>query len=151
MTKELESTATFWGLKALIADSTILGNNLENIKGSCIDNISSNSEVIPEARVLDWNFSDHLAVMVKRKRVRTNSEKVEFKGRSYRNYSREELQGSLINDNWEQFYNSRDPILCSDILEDRIRAYLDNNCPQKKFKVEIEEANTADFINNFFQ
>ena len=123
MVRELESTTAFWGLKALISDSTRMGNVQGTLKGSCIDNIFSNSEVISEAQVLDWNFSDHLVVMAKRKRASVERGKVEFKGRSYRNYVKEDLQSALINDNWDDFYNTRDSEQCWNFLENRIRSY----------------------------
>ena len=53
MVKELESTTSFWGLKAHINGNTRLVIVEGRIKGSCIDNIFSNSEGISEARVLE--------------------------------------------------------------------------------------------------
>ena len=135
MMKELEVTTSFWGLKAFITDCTRFGFLEGELKGSCIDNIFTNSDIIAEAKILDWNFSDHLPVMVKRKRAKAVRTKVTFKGRSYRNYVREDLQSTLLDENWDQFYGSEDPELCWDILESKIRLYLDKTCIQKLFRV----------------
>ena len=135
MVKELETVTSLWGLKAHITASTRMGTVRGHLKGSCIDNIFTNSGAIAEAKILDWNFSDYLAVMVKRKRAIVKIPKVTFKGRSYRNYRKEDLQGELLEGNWNQFYGTMDPSVCWDILESRVRAYLDVNCPMKSFKV----------------
>ena len=122
--KELINTTNFWGLRQFITGNTRLGTTGEALKGSCIDNIFSNSELITQAGVADWNFSDHLMVVVKRKRVRYKHKKVEFEGRSYKNYGKEELQSELINEDWGAFYQSQDAAVCWEILEGRIRQKL---------------------------
>ena len=79
-------------------------------------------------------------VAIKRKKIKCEHKKIEFKGRSYKNYDKEDLQRELIGDDWEEFYNSADPSFCWDILIDRIRHFLNRTCPQKIFKVkEIRE------------
>ena len=50
---ELASTLNVWGLKQLITEDTRLGLYEGNIKGSCIDNIFTNSDCIAESKVLD--------------------------------------------------------------------------------------------------
>ena len=135
MVKELEAVTNLWGLKAHISGSTRVRASGGHLKGSCIDNIFSNSGVIAEAKILDWNFSDHLAVMVKRKRAHVQQTKITFKGRSYRNYSKEELQGALLEEDWNQFYGAMDPSVCWGILEGKIKTYLDVHCPLKSFRV----------------
>ena len=139
-TKELKSTAALWGLKQLITGNTRLGFVEGQLRKSCIDNILTNSDLIADAEILDWNFSDHLLVVARRKKTAITRAKVEFKGRSSKNYVREELQNYLVNGDWDQFYASEDPSTCWDIIVARIRSYLDNACPQKMFRVrEIRE------------
>ena len=70
MVKELDLTTSMWGLKAMFKEDTRIGVTLGTVKGSCIDNIFTNSEYILNARILSWNYSDHLVVAVKRKRLR---------------------------------------------------------------------------------
>ena len=138
-TRELTNIAENWGLKQLITENTRFGVNEEHLKGSCIDNIFSNSDQIAESRVLDWNFSDHLVVAVRRKKAALSQTKVEFKGRSYKSYSREDFH-ELVNSNWDRFYESLDPSHCWDIMLSRIRSYLNRTCPQKAFRVkEVRE------------
>ena len=139
-TKELETTTALWGLNAQVKGHTRLGSINGQLSGSCIDNIYTNSEAIAAAGVLDWNFSDHLVVAVKRKRSKIVRSKVEFVGRSYKNYSREDLQDNLLQWDWGQFYESEDPNLCWDVLENEIRSYLDRTCPSRAFRVkEVKE------------
>ena len=140
-TKELEFVTSLWGLKAMFNSSTRLGQINGRVIESCIDNIFTNSNEIIDSRVLDWNFSDHLAIAVKRKRVRQRHNKIDFVGRSYKNYDRNEFQISLIDGDWREFYASEDPASCWDLLEGKIRHQLDQACPQKKYRVrEITEA-----------
>ena len=56
------------------------------------------------AKTLDWNFSDHFAVAVKRKKLREWHEKISFKGRSYKNYVKEDMQFVLLGFNWDAYY-----------------------------------------------
>ena len=139
-TRELGTTVSIWGLKPQISGSTRLGLMNGVIKSSCIDNIFTNSGDIIQTKVLDWNFSDHLLVAVKRKRIKVKAKKVSFKGRSYRNYIKEDLQEELARANWEEFYESRDPVLCWEVIENRIRGFLNRVAPQKDFVVkEVRE------------
>ena len=141
LTKELETTLTLWNLKAQLTCITRpnLAQNSQS-KGTCIDNIFTNSEHIALAVTLDWNFSDHLAVAIKRKRVKVVHEKVEFQGRSYKNYDAHDLRRHLLQLDWNIFYNSQNPGECWDYLEKEIRVYLDEICPLKSFKVkEVRE------------
>ena len=133
--KELIFTTSVWGLKPLIKGSTRVGTARGLLQSSCIANIFSNSEEIVESKIMDWNFSDHLMVAVKRKRLRCRHNKVEFKGRSYRDYVKENLQVELIHRNWDAFYRLVDPTECWDMLVNCIRVFLDKNCPKKSFRV----------------
>ena len=133
--KNLLSTMSLWGLKPFIKEATRLGWVNGTLKGTCIDNIFSNSDVITEARVLLWNFSDHLVVTVTRKRQKTEHKKIPFIGRSYRDYVREDLQSELIDADWGKFFEAGDPSHCWAIIEDRTRDYLNRTCPLKAFKV----------------
>ena len=93
--------------------------------GSCIDHIYTNSALIMEQQILDWNISDHLIVYVKRKKTRVHYSKVSFNGRSYRNFVKEDFQWELIDSDWDSFYQSRDPNECWAIMEGKIKLILD--------------------------
>ena len=135
MVRELESTTSFWGLRSLIHENTRLGVRDNVLKGTCIDNIFTNSDEVTEVKVLDWNFSDHLVIAARRKRERAKQPKVSFKGRSYRNYVREEIQEEIVEADWEEYYRTRDPSVCWDYIEKLVRAYLDKTCKIRDFKV----------------
>ena len=140
--KELRTTTELWGLKPLISSITKpnMANNGNLVGGTCIDNIFTNSGYITTARVLNWNYSDHFAVFAKRKRESVQHNKVDFYGRSYRNYIKEDLQTELINLDWAPFYNAQDPEWCWEFLEGVITKHLDKTCPLKKFRVnEVRE------------
>ena len=52
-----------------------MGTEEGNVKGSCTDNIYTSSDAVEGSGVLDWNFSDHLVVMAKRKRKKVPATK----------------------------------------------------------------------------
>ena len=101
----------------------------------CIDNILSNSDHVIETGVLDWNFSDHRLIVVRRKKAALPKAKVEFKGRCYKNYIKGDLQESLVMVNWDQFYATGNPQHGWDIIVNKIKSYLDRVCLQKQFSV----------------
>ena len=84
---------------------------------------------------MDVNLSDRLAIFCSRKKTKEVIEKVDFKGRSYRNYIKEDFQYGLINSYWNDFYTSTDPNICWDIMETIIRSEIDKMCPVKSFRV----------------
>ena len=140
LTKELEFTTSLWGLKPLIKSNTRFGLVDGKLIESCIDNIFTNSGDIETAKTLDWNFSDHLAILTKRKRFTKTINKVTFRGRSYRNYDRNLLQNGLINADWNAFYNNQSPSDCWELMEEKIRSEINKMCPIKTFKVkEVRE------------
>ena len=140
MFKELMSTTLYWGLKSCITGVTRLGTVNGVLKGSCIDNIFSNSDNIMRSGIVDWNFSDHQLVVVKRKRSKVMSAKVSFQGRSYKNYVKEDMQRELLQGDWDDFYGSRDPSYCWSLIENMVKSYLNRSCPMKNFKVkEVRE------------
>ena len=66
--KEFINTTGTWGLRHLITADTRIGLRDGQIKGSCIDNIFTNCDLVAESRVLDWNIGGHLVVIVRRKK-----------------------------------------------------------------------------------
>ena len=90
--KELIQTMKSAGNNFLIKDQTRIGG-----KASCLDQIFTNSNYISNSGILDVNLSDHLAVYCSRKKMKSASLKINFEGRSYRNYIKEDFQDNLIN------------------------------------------------------
>ena len=105
------------------------------MKHSKLDLIFSNSECVKTARIVDWNFSDHMAVMVTRKEVTMKTPKIEFVGRSYKNYVKEDFQEVLVNENWREFYSSQDPNKMWEIMEGIILKKVSEFCPLRSYKV----------------
>ena len=105
------------------------------MKGSKLDLIFSNSDHIKNALTLDYNISDHMAVVVTRKKSVSAREKVEFKGRSYRRYVKEDFQNNLSEADWEVFYNEEDPNRLWEIMEKEIIKQADIFCPIKAYRV----------------
>ena len=97
------------GLKQQIKEPTHISFRNGVSTKTRIDLIFTNSDLISQALVLDLNLSDHLAIMVTRKKMYTKPGKFEFKGRSYRNYDKELFQDRLTGLDWEGFFEVRDP------------------------------------------
>ena len=128
--KELVQLMKAHGFSHLIKVFTRHGNNPTGI-----DQIFTNSNTISQSGVLDFNLSDHLAIYCSRKKTKNFSPKIEFEGRSYRHYIKEDFQDNLINSNWRDFYSSRDPEICWNIMEGIITREISKMCPLKTFKV----------------
>ena len=147
MAKELLFTTGSNGLSPQIKKSTRHSFREGKSKETLIDQIFTNSTLIVESKTLNMNVSDHLAVYVRRKKLRIPHKKVSFKGRSYRNFVKEDFQEGLININWAEYYKATNPNTCWQIMENAIRTALDESCPLKSFKVrEIREPWVTDEI-----
>ena len=102
--KELIRIMNGFGLKQFINGTTRYGN-----VESCIDLIFSNSDCINNSGILDLNFSDHQGVFVTRKKQKQEKSKIEFKGRSYTFYDKNEFQEMLRKLDWTEFFGIDDP------------------------------------------
>ena len=128
--KDLIQLLNSYGMKQHIEGITRYGKT-----NSCIDLIFTNSEYIKDAGILDLNFSDHQAVFITRKKEKNTKNKIEFIGRSYKNYDITQFQKSLCEFNWDDFFKIENPNEGWDLLYERIIGVLDNMCPEKNFKV----------------
>ena len=73
--------------------------------------------------------------MVTRKKTYTKPTKIEFKGRSYRNYDKELFQDRLTGLDWEGFFEVRDPNELWGTMSRKIEEQIEELCPLKTFKV----------------
>ena len=137
-TRDLDFTTRALGLTQLIQASTRTAFRNEALIESQLDLIFSNSEHIAEAKTLDYNVSDHLAVLVTRKKKATCKERVEFTGRTYKNYVKEDFQNALNDIDWGPFFEIREPNELWNLLENNILRLADNTCPIKKFRVSAQ-------------
>ena len=119
------------GLSQVI-DNTTRNNDKSK---SLLDIILTNSIYISKAGTLDHFISDHQPIYVVKKKQRDHRPKVEFKGRSYRNFDRECLERNLKDHNWDQFYKLHDPDEAWDYIINRLTPLLDRMCPIKPFQI----------------
>ena len=134
--KELDFITKALSLRQLISNPTRTmfrdGLPTETI----IDLLFTNSEHVRETGVLDLNISDHLGIWATRKKTRVKYNKIDFKGRSYKNYRKEDFQENLRNANWDGFYNNENPNWLWDYMYNVILDNIETMCPIKTFKVD---------------
>ena len=134
-TKDLEFTTRAIGLNQIIKSSTRTSFRNETKTEYLLDLIFTNSDHISEAKVLDYNISDHLAILATRKKRPTHKEKSEFSGRSYKNYNREEFQNNLNATDWAPFYEINEPNARWDFMEKVILTHANTMCLIKNLRV----------------
>ena len=112
------------------------------------DLILTNCHIVKECGVLDVNISDHLPIYLIRKKVKSPNEKIDFKGRSYKNINKDTMENMLRNVDWITFANL-DVDSCWNYLLENIMDILENLCPEKNFKFAKSRPNllTNDLIN----
>ena len=133
--KELNFTTKSLGLKQLVNFPTRTSFRNGVIKESIIDLIFTNSDHTLDVQGLNFNISDHLAVKVTRKKLWVKTDKITFRGRSYKNYDKETFQENLLNENWDNFFNQSDPEILWDIIRKAILQNIEPICPLKTFRV----------------
>ena len=84
-----------------------------------------------ERSILDISISDHLPVYLIRKKVKVPNEKIDFKGRSYKNVNKDVVENMLNIVDWTTYPNL-DVDSCWDFLMSKILHILDTVCPEKK-------------------
>ena len=134
--RELDFTMNSLGLSQLVKEPTRIVFNNDLRKTSTLDLIFTNSEFIQSTRTMDLNISDHLAVMTTRKKVWVKPAKVQFQGRSYKNYIKEDFQeGFLENINWDDYLTLTNVNQMWTFIKKSIFSILDPMCPIKTYKV----------------
>ena len=134
--KELDFITKSLSLREVIKSPTRVSFR-EGVKTEkAIDLIFTNSDFISHTETLNFNISDHLGILVTRKRIATKAEKVNFRGRSYRNYRKETFQDRLVGTNWAPFYNCRDPNKMWKFMYKVISEEIEAMCPIKSFRVD---------------
>ena len=109
---------------------------MENTRGdNRLDLCLTNCDIIKDTGVLDENLSDHYPIFILRKKVKEKYFNTEFVGRSYRRYVKEEFQNALTTFDWHDFYYSRDPNACWDIMCAIMHTELNKTCPIRKMKI----------------
>ena len=102
---------------------------------SLLDLILTNSIYVKEAGTFDHSISDHQPIFVVKKKRRDHRPKVEFEGRSYRNYNRDKLKQSLLRHDWEAFYEIKNPNGAWDYILNQLLINIDEMCPIRTFTI----------------
>ena len=132
----MEFTTRALGLEQLVKTHTRIAFRNGVPSKTKLDLIFSNSDCITEVQTLNYNISDHLAVAATRKKhSRGVEEKINFAGRSYKNYVKADFQNNLLNYDWDRFYGEIDPNTLWDFMEERILEQANNFSPIKIFRV----------------
>ena len=98
-----------------------------------LDLIASNCDIIKESGILDINISDHLPIFFIRKRIKDHKIKIDFKGRSYKNLTKDKVKEIIDTVDWSTFaQNNVDT--CWNFLYNNMKYILDILCPEKSFK-----------------
>ena len=134
--KELDFMTKSLGPREIINSPTRISFRDGQRTESAIDLIFTNSDFIAKASTLDINISDHLGVMVTRKKLTSKPDKFNCKGRSYRNYIKEDFQESLGEIDWAPFFDNNDPNWLWDFMYGAILQRIDKMCPLKTFRMD---------------
>ena len=113
-----------------------------------LDLILTNCEIVKEYGTMNVNVSDHLPVYLIRKKVKFPNDKIDFKGRSYKNLNKDTVENMLRNVDWTNFANL-DVDSCWKFMLENIMDILEKLCPEKNFKFARNRPNwlTNDLIN----
>ena len=108
-------------------------------RSSCLDLFITNCDNICKVGVCNINISDHIPILLTRKKVKTMKKKCDFIGRSYRNYNKVLFQQMVIESDWHTFDNSLTVSEKWSCLQNIIRNCIDDMCPLKHFKIKQEK------------
>ena len=98
-----------------------------------LDLIASNCDIIKESGTLDINISDHLPMFFIRKKIKAQKINVDFKGRSYKNLTKDKVKEILDTVDWSKFAKNYVDV-CWNFLYNNMKFVLDTLCPEKMFK-----------------
>ena len=104
-------------------------------KWSILDVMLTNIRNCFISGVVNYNISDHLPIVLVKKRVKIRHSKVTSTGRSYKNYNREMFMTNLSQLDWSILYLLDDPEKAWNMVLKAIIYEADIQCPIKKFKV----------------
>ena len=130
-----------FGLRQLIKEPTRLTFD----RNSCLDLFITNCDNISKSGVCNINISDHLPILLTRKRIKIPKRKCTFTGRSYRNYNRNTFQQYLKEADWNAFNNGSTVTAKWKCFQEIIRGTIDKMCPLKLFRIKKDK---EPWINN---
>ena len=119
------------GLKQVIMTTTRNNDKTQSL----LDLVLTNTKYVSKAGTLDYYISDHQPIFVVKKKGRDNRSKVEFEGRSYRNFDRASFKQQLLDCNWGEFYKLEDSNLAWEYVLNQITPIVDRMCPVRLFQI----------------
>ena len=123
------------GLRQLIKEPT----RLTMERNSCLDLFITNCDNISKAGVCDINISDHLPILLTRKKIRKIKKKCSLIGRSYRRYNKLNFQQNLKDSNWNDLNSGSTVTVKWNCLLNIIQKNMDKMCPLKSFKIKQDK------------
>ena len=102
---------------------------------SLIDIVLTNSKFVSSSGTLEHFVSDHQPTYIVHKKSRDMRPKVEFTGRSYRNFNAEVFRNRLAAADWTEFYKSENTEQAWSLPQEHIIGILDIMCPVRTFRI----------------
>ena len=118
------------GLKQQIEGFPRYSNN-----NSCIDLLFTNMVNNFTVNILDNNISDHQFIYLNRKHLPKPKDKLDFIGRSYKNYDSELFCNNLATLDWEHLYTCNNVDQAWEFMLSNITNAINIMCPLKSYKV----------------
>ena len=99
-----------------------------------IDLILTNTNKAQASGTLDWNLSDHLTTYINIKKGKVKFPKIDFQGRSYKNFDKDEFIRLLHETNINEILQDNNIDIVWRSLRTKIESVLDQIAPVKVFK-----------------
>ena len=119
------------GLTQIIENTT----RVMDKTNSLLDLVLTNSIYVSKAGTLEHFISDHQPIYVVKKKGRDTRPKVEFEGRSYRDFDKDALRDKLEDTSWDEFYTIGDPNTAWDHILSKVEPIIEDMCPMRTFKI----------------
>ena len=102
---------------------------------SCIDLLFTDMTNKCPTSILDVNITDHQFIHITRKHCQKPKSKLDFSGRSYKNYDHARFCDMLSRINWDELYQCNDVNIAWNIVLSNITTVVDIMCRLKMYKV----------------
>ena len=119
------------GLKQVITNTTRNNDKTQSL----LDLILTNVKYVSKAGTLDHYISDHQPIFVVKKKGRDNRSKVEFEGRSYRNFDGTTFRKQLLEHDWDVYYKLKGPGEAWASILNQVTPIIDKMCPLRLFQI----------------
>ena len=129
-TKLIKKWETQMSLSQIIKNTTRY-----SVKNSTIDLIFTNCQKILSSGTLNLGLSDHEGIYITRKHVIAKKEKMEFFGRSYKNYNKDDFCEYLLNIEWNPVIELNEPEAIWNATLHLVHIFLNETCPLRIYNV----------------